>query len=227
MENSAPNASMNPFNADNFNSEKLNSVDRLEAFSDGVFGVAITLLVLNIRVPLAQDIQSSTPSTLANALLQQWPIYLSYVLSFFTIGIVWANHHRTFTYISHADHTLRMLNLFLLMTVTLIPFTTQLLSTYIQPPSSTANVINDGQTTAAFVYALGWVLLSIAYNLLWRYAIAKKLVHEQLTATALRNISRRVLLGLVLYLVAAIGAFFNAFVGVALCFALAVFYLVF
>ena len=188
---------------------------RLQAFSDGVFGVAITLLVLNIQVPHLADVQAST---LARELLRQWPVYLSYVISFFTIGIVWANHHNTFQVIVKADHSLRMLNLFLLMTVTLIPFTTALLSEYIQDTAE--------QQTAALVYSLGWVLLAIAYNILWQYAIRRHFIAESLTAAQIRTISRRTFFGFICYMVAVVSALFSAGLSIAICMALVVFYLI-
>src|SRR5579864_8408932 len=103
------------------------STGRLEAFSDGVFAVAITLLILNIQVP---SVGAST--RLAQALIASWPSYLSYVLSFVTVGITWINHHQMFKYITRTDHTLLFLNLLILMCITFIPFPTALLAQYIQ-----------------------------------------------------------------------------------------------
>ena len=190
--------------------------NRLEAFSDGVFAVAITLLVPNIQVPHLKDLQP--PTTLVDALLKQWPSYLGYVISFFTIGIVWANHHRTFTLVVHADYSLLMLNVFLLMTVTLIPFTTALLSEYIEQP--------DQQRTAAFIYSSGWLLLAIAYNLLWKYAVSRAHVDPTLTPSMLNSIGRRTLTGLLFYIIAVIVAFFSAIASVLICLALAIYYLI-
>ncbi len=196
--------------------DKTDDTSRLAAFSDGVFSVAITLLVLNIQVPHLKD--SPTPITLMSALLSQWPTYLSYVISFFTIGVVWANHHRTFKYIMRSDHNLRMLNLFLLMTVTLIPFTSALLSEYIQQP--------EHQQTAAFVYGLGWLLLSIAYNLVWRYAVVKQFIDPRVNAAASRIMTQRVVVGLFFYSIAVIVALFSAVLSVAICLVLVIFYLI-
>src|SRR3974390_3291293 len=81
---------------------------RLEAFSDGVFAIAITLLVLNIRVPLASTLKPH--QTLLDALLQQWPAYLAYVVSFVTILLMWVGHHNMFTFIHRIDHTFLLLN---------------------------------------------------------------------------------------------------------------------
>ena len=89
--------------------------NRLEAFSDGVFAIAITLLVLELKLPTTQDLEQKG---LVAYLLGQWPMFLAYITSFATIGIMWVNHHRLFTHIKRADHNLLLLNLLLLLIVT-------------------------------------------------------------------------------------------------------------
>ena len=91
---------------------------RIEAFSDGVFAIAITLLVLDLKVPrgLAEG------RTLADALLAQWPAYLAFASSFMTILIMWVNHHRIFTLVGRSDERLIFYNGLLLMGVTVVPF---------------------------------------------------------------------------------------------------------
>lgn len=96
---------------------------RLEAFSDGVFAVAITLLVLDLRVP-----RDAQPGGLGHALNDLWPNYASYVVSFFIIGIIWVNHHAMLGFIRRVDRTLLFLNLLLLLFIALIPFPTALLA---------------------------------------------------------------------------------------------------
>jgi uncharacterized membrane protein len=105
---------------------------RIEAFSDGVFAIAITLLVLEVRVPHLKDAPIGT--TLLGALIEQWPSYLGYAMSFLIIGIIWANHHNRFKYIKRSDHILLTLNTFFLMCVSFIPFPTALLAEYIREP---------------------------------------------------------------------------------------------
>jgi uncharacterized membrane protein len=95
---------------------------RTEAFSDGVFAIAITLLVLDIKVP--HDLPENT--SLLRALLNQWPIYMAFLTSFATIGIMWLNHHRMFRYIRRVDHWFLVLNGLLLLGVTFVPFPTSL-----------------------------------------------------------------------------------------------------
>src|SRR6266516_2431729 len=81
---------------------------RLEAFSDGVFGIAITLLVLEIKVPHSPDLHDK--ATLLEALAKQWPAYVAYVISFLTVLIMWMNHHKVFRHIRRGDGTLLLLN---------------------------------------------------------------------------------------------------------------------
>ncbi|MGI8405315.1 MAG: TMEM175 family protein [Thermomicrobiales bacterium] len=95
--------------------------ERLLAFSDGVFAIAITLLVLDIGVPNVEH-------GVISKLLQQWPSYLGYVLSFFVIGIIWAQHHEMFTQIRRSNHVFVMINVIFLMWVAFLPFPTALLS---------------------------------------------------------------------------------------------------
>ena len=98
------------------------SPNRLEAFSDGVFAIAVTLLVLDLGVP-APGIGS-----LGHELLAQWPSYAAYVISFLTIGIIWINHHAAFSRLRVVDHSILMWNLALLLTVSVLPFTTSLMA---------------------------------------------------------------------------------------------------
>jgi len=97
---------------------------RIEAFSDGVFAIAITLLILEIKVPPPGS------GELSLALARQWPSYLSFLMSFAFIGIMWINHHRLFTHIARSDDVLLILNLLLLLGVIVVPFPTAVLATH-------------------------------------------------------------------------------------------------
>ncbi len=134
----------------------MNETGRIEAFSDGVFAIAITLLILEIKVP--QD----PGGGLGSALLHLWPSYLAFLASFFTIGVMWMNHHRLFTLIGAATDTLIGLNLLLLLGVTWIPFPTALLAEHL----TTSN-----DRIAAVVYAGSFFLISIVFQVLWRHAM--------------------------------------------------------
>lgn len=103
---------------------------RVEAFSDGVFAIAITLLVLDLKVP--RDLAPT--ASLTGALLRQWPSYFAYLTSFLTIGIMWLNHHRLYTLIRRSDHVLLLLNGLLLLGVSVVPFPTSLVAAYLGAP---------------------------------------------------------------------------------------------
>ena len=117
---------------------------RIEAFSDGVFAIAITLLVLDLKVPR----ELAEGRTLEQALLAQWPAYLAFVSSFMTILIMWVNHHRMFTLIGRSDDRLLFYNGLLLMGVTVVPFPTSLVAEYLR---------HDGQRTAALIYSATFI----------------------------------------------------------------------
>ena len=119
---------------------------RLETFSDGVFAIAATLLVLEIGVDSAAD------HDLGSALLHLWPSYLAYVTSFITIGIIWMNHHTCVETMRRADRTLLFLNLLLLMTVAFLPFPTRLVAEHLQKP---------GEQAAVYAYAATFVVMAI------------------------------------------------------------------
>jgi uncharacterized membrane protein len=148
--------------------EQQSDTARLEAFSDGVFAVAITLLVLNLRVPLTKDltVPGQGPDVLG-FLAGQWPSYLAYVASFLAILVMWINHHMLFKLIGRADRVLMIYNGLLLMLVTVVPFSTSLLAEYV-----TSNEVN--QREVASVYSGVFILVSIAFNLLWRYAAKER-----------------------------------------------------
>ena len=97
---------------------------RVEAFSDGVFAIAITLLILDVHVP------APGLGPLRTALARQWPTYIAFLISFAFIGIMWVNHHRLFNHIRRSDNTLMFLNLLLLLGVCVVPFPTALLAAH-------------------------------------------------------------------------------------------------
>lgn len=130
--------------------------DRIEAFSDGVFAIAITLLILDVKIPH----QSS--GSLLSMLLNLWPTYFAYILSFVMIGIYWAQHHYVFKLFGKTNHTLNLLNLLFLLCIAFLPFPTQVLDEYMLDGAN--------QTTAATFYALGLWLPAASWFLMWLYA---------------------------------------------------------
>src|SRR4051794_1726940 len=131
---------------------------RIEAFSDGVFSIAITLLVLDIHVPTTQQADATG---LLNQLLHLWPNLLAFVASFFFILVMWINHHRVFTVIRRSDNNLLLLNGLLLFGVILVPFPTALVAEYLQ---------HQDEAIAVMVYTGWFLMISVFFNLLWRYA---------------------------------------------------------
>ncbi|MGH2766386.1 MAG: TMEM175 family protein, partial [Actinomycetota bacterium] len=161
--------------------------NRLETFSDGVIAIAITLLVLEIDVP------RETHGGLWRKLLQQWPSYLAYLISFAVIGIIWVNHHGILALVARIDRPLLYLNLLLLLTVAGIPFPTALVAEHLRSPGIDAAI-------AAAVYG-GWAtLVALSFNVMWRWIVHDaRLIHEHLDLAALRSNTRRFSLGLVIY----------------------------
>ena len=165
---------------------------RLEAFSDGVFAVAITLLVLNLKI--LPDLALEDGS-FWNQLLNQLPMLVAFVTSFATIGIMWINHHRLFNYIKRTDTGLMLLNLLLLLVIVFIPYPTALLAQQY--------ALNPDMHDAALLYSGIMVLLAVCFNLLWRYAtFHNRLIGKNADARAVASISRQYLGGPLLYLIA-------------------------
>ncbi|HLW54850.1 MAG TPA: TMEM175 family protein [Candidatus Angelobacter sp.] len=156
---------------------------RVEAFSDGMFAIAITLLILEVKVP------SLAQGSLAAGLLQQWPSYLAFFLSFAYIGIMWMNHHRMFTHIRRSNDTLLVLNLLLLLGVTAVPFPTAVLASRLGTPD---------QRTAAVFYNAVFTVIAVFFNVLWRYAVSRQLLDKSLAHSA-AMISRQYAVGPFIY----------------------------
>ena len=186
---------------------------RIEAFSDGVFAIAITLLIIEIGVP---NLDQEPPGTaLPEALVGLWPSYLGYIISFLQIGVIWANHHNRFRFIERSDHGLLFLNILFLMCVAFIPFPTALLAEYLDGSGTE-------RETAGVIYAGTLAVTAIFFTLLWLYAAAnRRLVDRNLDPSLLRAMTRRYLLGTVAYLLVFLLAFVNVAASLALIVALA------
>jgi uncharacterized membrane protein len=183
---------------------------RLEAFSDGVFGFAITLLVLGVQVP---SLRTVTDAELRVALLQALSQLVPYVTSFATIGIIWLNHHAMFDSVERVEHRTLMLNLLLLLVVTFIPYPTAVLSRYGALPSS------------AFLYGCTLTALGIAYSFLWLHIVRRGLSSVRMDPKQVRTRFRRNLVGAVAYSAATVTALRLPQVSVIVYFMVAVFYL--
>jgi len=172
---------------------------RIEAFSDGVFAVAITLLALDLHVPASNTLP---PGGLNAALVALWPTVGAYIVSFVTILIMWLNHHRLFEQITKKDHALQLLNGLLLMLVTLIPFPTALVAEYVRTPYA---------KTALAVYCGLNFLMACAFNLLWNHAsIGGRLLADDHDRHRVQHITLAYRLGPLLYAATFALAFVNA-----------------
>jgi uncharacterized membrane protein len=189
------------------------STNRLESFSDGVFAVAITLLVLGIDVP-----QVGPHDSLGHALVVQWPQYAAYVVSFLTIGIIWINHHAMIGRLRVADHAILILNLLLLMTIAVLPFVTNLVAAYLRHP--------HGRSLAAVLYAGAFLVMAVMFGLLNGCILLRRtnLLKESLPLARRRQIFNRAASGTLPYLVAVGVAFVSAYASLAICAAIGVFY---
>ncbi len=182
---------------------------RLEAFSDGVFAIAITLLVLDLHVP---DVGSGS---LANALGHQWPADVSYVVSFVTIGIIWVNHHNLMRHLDHCDRGLLLLNVLFLMTVAVLPYPTALVSHYARTPNA---------TTAALAYGGTMVAMALLFNALWHHSIRGGLLVAGADPREVSGITRSYLVGPVLYLAGTLMALVSADASLVIFALIAAFY---
>jgi uncharacterized membrane protein len=182
---------------------------RLETFSDGIFAIAATLLVLEFSVTHGPD--------LGHQLLHLWPSYLSYVTSFATIGIIWMNHHHTVSLIGHADRTMLFVNNLLLMTIAFLPFPTKLVGDYLH---------HDGEKAAVLAYAGTLVIMAVLHQVWWQYARRdRRLIEDGVPDSALSAVDRAYWPGVPLYGLVFGLAFASPLAAVFLTFAIAAFYL--
>lgn len=183
---------------------------RLEAFSDGVFAIAATLLILEISVDTARN-------DLGAQLTHIWPSYLAYVTTFLIIGIIWLNHHHCVSLMGRVDRTFLFVNLLLLLTVSFMPFPTKLVAQYLQKP---------GEHDAVIAYAATMLLMASIYNVWWRYARgSRRLIGDSVSDASLVAVDRAFNPGVPLYGSVFVVAFFSPLASVLMTLAIAVFYL--
>jgi len=196
-------------------SDSMTDTGRLEAFSDGVFAVAITLL--------AFDLNATTGGvTLAQRLAAQWPSYAAFLVSFAMIGIMWLSHHQMFRDIRGADHGLIVANLGLLLVVTAFPFPTKVVA----EAFGVGTVADADRRTAALFYSLWILVFTLAINALWLWAArGRRLIEPGAPQARIDARTRRSLLGIPTYIVATLVALVSPEASVALDGALALVYL--
>ena len=183
---------------------------RLEAFSDGVFAIAITLLVLTIPPP--EDFQH-----LGHALTDQWPAYAAYLVSFAIIGIMWLNHHTVFSHFGHVDRNLVYLNLALLATIVFVPYPTGIFGEALRR--------GEGERTAAIFYSIVMTLNAMTWAALWLYgSTSRRLLDPAFPEGQRRPATVSFTIGPVIYLGTVLVGLFNAYACLAVHGALSVYY---
>jgi uncharacterized membrane protein len=182
---------------------------RVEAFSDGVFAIGITLLVLDLKTP--------SESPLLAGLLAQWPVYVAYLISFTFILIMWVNHHWMFQHIVRVDSSFMLLNGLLLLGITVVPFPTNVVAQY---------VLTSDQTVATALYSGWFFLIAIFFNLLWRYAShnGRLLSQDDVESGLAQVISDRYRWGPLAYFACLVLAFISVPASLGLNLVLAIFY---
>jgi TMEM175 potassium channel family protein len=187
------------------------SKSRLEAFSDGVFAIAITLLVLELPI--------ATGDHLWEELKDEWPSFSAFFVSFWVIGIIWVNHHGVLDHLKRADRGVLYLNLLLLFTVVFIPYPTALIAEHLKSGAD--------EQTAALVYSGAFLALAIAFGVLWTYIIRhREQLGVELSDEQVRRTSLTFLIGNPFYAVAVIVSFISPAAVLVIIALLAFYYLV-
>jgi uncharacterized membrane protein len=182
---------------------------RLEAFSDGVFAIAITILIFDIKAP-------SNTQHLRPALLALWPSYLGYVLSFLLIGLLWVNHHVMFEHIVRSDRLLMFFNTLLLLVVAFVPFATSVLAATFRSGA--------GESIAVALYGATLTAAGLLFNAIWSHADRGRLFDDGVSVHGIRRMTRRILFGPAMYAIGAVIGYFLPVVGVAIYALLILFY---
>lgn len=170
------------------------NTSRLETFADGVFAIAATLLIISVDT----HVGSPAGADLRHDLLAAWPSYVAYIVSFITIGIIWANHHTVMNQIDRTDRTFILLTVGFLMVVAFIPFPTRLVAEYLR---------EDGARAATVAYGITLTLTAVMFNALWFYAArGARLLRADADEQTVRGISKTFVLGPWIYLAATVVA---------------------
>ena len=184
---------------------------RLEAFSDGVFAVAITLLVLELHIP--------TGDHLWHQLKEEWPSFAAFFVSFWVIGIIWVNHHGLLDHLKRTDRPVLYLNLLVLMTVVFIPFSTALMAEHLKSGAD--------ERVAAVVYALAFLAMGIAFNVFWTYIVKhRRELGVEIPDEEIRHMSVGFMIGSPMYVVAVAMAFISPAVVLIIIGGVAAYYMV-
>jgi TMEM175 potassium channel family protein len=183
---------------------------RVEAFSDGVFAIAITLLILAVGIE-----QSLASGDLRHTLLHLWPAYVAYIVSFLTIGIMWVNHHQIFRHFERVDRPLLLLNVLLLMCISFTPFPTRVVADNAQDAGN--------RQAAAVLYGGTMTLTAICFFAVWIYG-SRRVLRPGTDMREVNGITRTYLPGAPTYALATALAFVNSALSLILFGAIALFY---
>lgn len=187
---------------------------RIETFSDGVFCIAITLLSIEIGVEVTGN---KTNATLLTAIIQKWPIYIAYFISFINVLLAWIGHHSLFKHLRAVDNGVMISNGVLLMIVALVPFPTKTLGLFL---------LTGALQTAVIFYTGYFVLISIGFRVLWHTVVRKKeLLQHSLTEQKIREITKNENIGLICNLVIMLAAFVNPWVALVLSFVMWIYWI--
>jgi uncharacterized membrane protein len=183
---------------------------RVEAFSDGVFAIAITLLILSV------GIEQAPHGDLGTYLVDLWPAYVAYAVSFLTIGIMWVNHHLLFDNFARVDRPMLLFNILLLMLIAFVPFPTHVVAEF-------ARSEVDRRNNAALLYGLTMTITAILFFVLWMYG-SRRLLRADADPRVVSGITRSYLPGAPLYATATLLAFVSSIVSLIMFAAIALFY---
>jgi uncharacterized membrane protein len=190
------------------------STRRLEAFADGVFAIAATLLILNVDAQVGEG-----SGAIGHRLLAIWPSYIAYAVSFVTIGIIWSNHHTVMGQLGRVNRVFLLQNVFLLMCVAFLPFPTRLVAEHLRDR-------HDLQP-AALAYGATMTVMAVCYIALWLYAAGdRRLLREDSDPRTVSGITRSYLPGAPLYLTATLVELASPLASVALYGSIALFYVI-
>ena len=184
---------------------------RVEALGDGIFAIAMTLLVLELHVP--QLVATGSPGELAKALLLMWPKFAGYGGSFLILGVLWIGHHNQFHYIRHVDRPFLWINILFFMCVGFMPYCTALMGSFIW------------NRLAAGVYGCALIVTGAVLYAEWRYAASHELLSEAATPAIVEATGKRILIGMRGYAIALAASLVSPPAGLALYVLIPLFYL--
>ncbi len=188
---------------------------RLEAFSDGVFAIAITLLIIEVKVPSHEALEHQT---LMEYIYHAWPKYFAYVFSFINLGIYWANHHYLFKLFKRTDHYFNLLNVFFLMTIAFFPYPAGILGEYVMEEAHRKGAITF-YTFSIWLPAFSWLLI-------WLYAKHKRrLTDHRLSDKFLKRLTNQYVISNLLYIFSFLISLVNPLAAMAVSVSLTLLYL--